>query len=99
MRCCRRLEGADGHAELAPRLQIIQRGVVRVLDRAHGLRAHERGGVVHDLLDQRESAPSVPSSASCPPGPGEPHVRHAQIVERAGVVDRESGRAALHEEG
>ena len=55
-----RLEAPDGHAELTARLEVVERRVVGVADGAHRLRAQERGGVVGDLLDEREPRPLEP---------------------------------------
>ena len=49
-----RLERADRHAELLARLQVVERRVVGVADRAHGLGADQRGREVDDFLDQRQ---------------------------------------------
>ena len=49
-----RLERADGRAELLSCLQVFERGVVGVFDRANGFRAKERCRVVDNLFDQRE---------------------------------------------
>ena len=50
-----RLERTYGYAELFSCLQVFERGVVGVLDRANGFGAKKRSRVVDNLFDQRES--------------------------------------------
>ena len=70
-----------------------------VLDGAHGLRTHQRGGVVDDLLDQRPSpALGAEQAGAGDAHAGEAHVGQAQVVEAAVLADRDARRAALDEE-
>jgi len=51
-----RLEGADRHAELLARLQVLERGIAGELHRPDRLGADERGGEVDRFLDLRQAA-------------------------------------------
>ena len=94
-----RLEHADRYPELLARLQVFECGVVRVLDRADRLGAQERGGVVHDFLDERQRSAFLPKQCIGSNRHAlEGNIRGAQLVHGAVGLERDAFRLALHQE-
>ena len=94
-----RLERADRHAELLARLQVLERRVVGVADRADRFRADERGREIDHRLDQRQPVAGVPDERIVGDANAVEHdVRGAHPVERAVAAHGDPGRLAIDEE-
>ena len=100
MRCCSAWKLPIGTPNCRRVFRYSSVASLAELDRAHRLRAEQRGGVVDDVLDQRQRAALVAQQRVAPaPHPGEPHVGGAQLVDACGTpCSVTPGRAAVDEE-
>src|SRR5687767_15390962 len=92
------LEAADGHAELAPRLEVGERRFIGVADGAHGFGAEQGSGIIHYLVEEGEAIAlgadeRLPGDGCA----GELDVDGSQVIDRAIFLYRHAGGAALDE--
>ncbi len=79
-RCCKRLEAADRHAELPPRLEILDRHVGERRHRAHRFGGERRDRLVGDALDQRQRRARLAQHVCRGPTATEPSVISAARI-------------------